>query len=105
MVTGAVAVPRPGAARARTTSPRSSCSSPTATGRKPSTFCGATSTVRAERITGWARSCRTVLGEVVYADPTSIENNILVLGGQPKAPPQPAAETRGACEARGSAGD
>ena len=34
----------------------------------------------------------TVLGEVVYADPTSIEKDVLVLGGQPKAPPQPAAK-------------
>ena len=47
-------------------------------------------TVRADRISGLGTIVRTVLGEVVYADPTSIENNVLVLGGQPKAPPQPA---------------
>ncbi len=47
-------------------------------------------TVRADRITGLGTIVRTVLGDVVYADPTSIENNVLVLGGQPKAPPQPA---------------
>ena len=37
---------------------------------------------------------RTVLGDVVYADPTSIENERPGLGGPPKAPPQPAAEAR-----------
>jgi NPCBM/NEW2 domain/Protein of unknown function (DUF1583) len=46
--------------------------------------------VRAERINGLGTIVRTVLGDVVYADPTSIENDILVLGGPPKAPPQPA---------------
>jgi NPCBM/NEW2 domain/Protein of unknown function (DUF1583) C domain len=49
-------------------------------------------TVRAERINGLGTIVRTVLGEVVYADPTSIENGVLVLGGPPKAPPQPAAK-------------
>ena len=49
-------------------------------------------TVRADRINGLGTIVRTVLGEVVYADPTSIENDVLVLGGQPKAPPQPAAK-------------
>ncbi len=49
-------------------------------------------TVRAERINGLGTIVRTVLGEVVYADPTSIENDVLVLGGQPKAPPQPPAK-------------
>ncbi len=47
-------------------------------------------TVRADRISGLGTIVRSVLGEVVYADPTSIENNVLVLGGQPKTPPQPA---------------
>ena len=49
--------------------------------------------VRADRVTGLGTIVRTVLGDVVYADPTSIEEkDILVLGGQPKAPPQPAAK-------------
>ncbi len=48
--------------------------------------------VRAERISGLGTIVRTVLGDVVYADPTSIENDVLVLGGQPKAPPQPPAK-------------
>src|SRR5262249_6436779 len=48
-------------------------------------------TVRADRIMGLGTIVRTVLGKVVYADPTSIEKDVLVLGGQPKPPPQPAA--------------
>ncbi len=48
--------------------------------------------VRADRVSGLGTIVRTVLGEVVYADPTSIEKDILVLGGQPKAPPQPPAK-------------
>jgi hypothetical protein len=49
--------------------------------------------VRADRVSGLGTIVRTVLGDVVYADPTSLEEkDILVLGGQPKAPPQPAAK-------------
>ena len=48
--------------------------------------------VRADRVSGLGTIVRTVLGTVVYADPTSIEpNEILVLGGPPKQPPQPPA--------------
>jgi NPCBM/NEW2 domain/Protein of unknown function (DUF1583) len=57
-------------------------------------------TVRADRITGLGTIVRTVLGDVVYADPTSIEKNVLVLGGPPKAPPQPPAKPG---EAKGAA--
>ena len=61
-------------------------------------------TVRADRISGLGTIVRTVLGDVVYADPTSIEKNLLVLGGQPKAPPQPAAKP-GEAKARGAGRD
>ncbi len=47
-------------------------------------------TIRADRISGLGTIVRTVLGDIVYADPTSIEQNVLILGGPPKAPPQPA---------------
>ena len=61
-------------------------------------------TVRAERINGLGTIVRTVLGDVVYADPTSIENDVLVLGGPPKAPPQPAAKPGRPAEGRRSSG-
>jgi len=44
-------------------------------------------TIRAERINGLGTLVRTVFDEVIYADPTSIENGVLTLGGRPKAPP------------------
>jgi len=47
-------------------------------------------TIQADRINGLGTIVRTVFGEIVYADPTSIENGVLVLGGQPKAPFVPA---------------
>ena len=46
-------------------------------------------TIRADRISGLGTSVRTVYGEVVYADPTRIENGLLVVGGPPKPPPPP----------------
>ena len=63
--------------------------------------------VRAERISGLGTIVRTLLGDVVYADPTSIENDVLVLGGQPKAPPQPPAkpgDAKGPAAAPGAQG-
>ncbi len=44
-------------------------------------------TIRADRINGLGTSVRTVFDEVIYADPTSIENGVLIVGGTPKAPP------------------
>ena len=46
-------------------------------------------TIRADRINGLGTSVRTVYDEVVYADPTSIEKGVLVVGGPPKPPPPP----------------
>ena len=46
-------------------------------------------TIRADRINGLGTSVRTVFDEVVYADPTSIEKGLLVVGGPPKPPPPP----------------
>ena len=44
-------------------------------------------TIRADRINGLGTIVRTVFDRVVYADPTSIEKDILIVGGQPKTPP------------------
>lgn len=52
-------------------------------------------TIRAERVTGLGTIVRTVLGRVVYADPTSLDKGILIVGGEPKTPPG-AATTPGA---------
>ena len=46
-------------------------------------------TIRADRINGLGTSVRTVYDEVVYADPTSIEKGVLIVGGPPKPPPPP----------------
>ena len=46
-------------------------------------------TIRADRINGLGTSVRTVYDEVVYADPTSIEKGLLVVGGPPKPPAPP----------------
>ncbi len=46
-------------------------------------------TIRADRINGLGTSVRTVFDEVVYADPTSIEKGLLVVGGPPKPPAPP----------------
>jgi hypothetical protein len=46
-------------------------------------------TIRADRINGLGTSVRSVYGEVVYADPTRIENGFLIVGGPPKPPPPP----------------
>ncbi|WP_422922973.1 NPCBM/NEW2 domain-containing protein [Singulisphaera sp. PoT] len=43
--------------------------------------------IHADRLTGLGTNVRTVYGNVVYAEPTSIEKGILIVGGQPKAPP------------------
>jgi len=43
-------------------------------------------TIQADRISGLGTVVRTVFDTVVYADPTAIENGVLILGGQPKAP-------------------
>jgi hypothetical protein len=45
--------------------------------------------IRADRINGLGTSVRTVFNEVVYADPTSIEKGLLVVGGPPKPPAPP----------------
>ncbi len=47
-------------------------------------------TIQADRINGLGTIVRSVFGEIVYADPTSLEKGVLVLGGQPKAPFVPA---------------
>ena len=44
-------------------------------------------TIRADRINGLGTAVRTVFDEVVYADPTRIEEGLLVVGGPPKPPP------------------
>ncbi len=44
-------------------------------------------TIRADRINGLGTTVRNVYGEVIYADPTAIEDGVLVLGGPPKSPP------------------
>jgi hypothetical protein len=46
-------------------------------------------TIRADRVNGLGTIVRNVYGEVVYGDPTAIENGVLIVGGQPKAPPAP----------------
>ena len=43
-------------------------------------------TIRADRINGLGTLVRTVFDEVIYNDPTSLENGVLTLGGQPKVP-------------------
>jgi hypothetical protein len=44
-------------------------------------------TIHAGHINGLGTMVRTVFDDVFYADPTSIENGLLVVGGQPKTPP------------------
>jgi Protein of unknown function (DUF1583) len=48
-------------------------------------------TIRADRLTGLGTVVRSVFGDVVYADPSALENGILQVGGPPKAPPAPPA--------------
>jgi len=52
--------------------------------------------IHADRITGLGTNVRTVFGTVVYAEPTSIENGVLIVGGQPKAPPPETPKPQGA---------
>ena len=70
-------------------------------------------TIRADRINGLGTTVRNVYGEVIYADPTAIEDGVLVLGGPPKSPPpatpkppdgKPAAGSAAACDAEGRRG-
>ncbi len=44
-------------------------------------------TIHAGHINGLGTIVRTVFDEVIYSDPTSIENSVLTVGGQPKTPP------------------
>jgi hypothetical protein len=44
-------------------------------------------TIRAARINGLGTIVRSVFDEVIYGDPSSIENGVLIVGGQPKTPP------------------
>ena len=44
-------------------------------------------TVQASRVTGLGTEIRTVFGEPVHGEPTSIEEGKLIVGGQPKQPP------------------
>ena len=44
-------------------------------------------TIHAQRVNGLGTEVHTVFGEIVYAEPTSIEKDILIVGGPPKAPP------------------
>ncbi len=43
--------------------------------------------IRADRVTGLGTTVRSIFGSIVYAEPTSIEDGILIVGGQPKSPP------------------
>lgn len=43
--------------------------------------------IDADRLTGMGTTVRSVFGDVVFADPTSLEGNVLVIGGEPKQPP------------------
>ena len=52
--------------------------------------------IRADRVTGLGTEIRTVFGEPVHGEPTSIEDGKLIVGGQPKQPPpNPAAPAAG----------
>jgi hypothetical protein len=44
-------------------------------------------TIHAGHINGLGTIVRTVFDEVIYSDPSSIENGVLIVGGQPKTPP------------------
>jgi len=44
-------------------------------------------TIHAGHINGLGTIVRTVFDEVIYSDPTAIENGVLIVGGQPKTPP------------------
>ncbi len=44
-------------------------------------------TIRADRLGGLGTTVRTVLETVVYAEPTAIENGVLIVGGTPRNPP------------------
>jgi len=44
-------------------------------------------TIHAGHINGLGTIVRTVFDELIYADPTAIENGVLIVGGQPKTPP------------------
>ncbi|HZW29967.1 MAG TPA: hypothetical protein VFF52_04620, partial [Isosphaeraceae bacterium] len=50
-------------------------------------------TIHAQRVNGLGTEVHTVFGQVVYADPTAIENDILIVGGPPKAPPAAGAKS------------
>ena len=43
--------------------------------------------IRADRINGLGTTVRSVYDAVVYGEPTSIEGNLLIVGGTPKNPP------------------
>jgi hypothetical protein len=43
-------------------------------------------TIQAERVNGLGTIVRTVFGETIYADPTSLDKDVLVIGGPPKQP-------------------
>jgi len=43
-------------------------------------------TIHAGHINGLGTIVRTVFDEVIYSDPSSIENGVLIVGGQPKTP-------------------
>ncbi|MEA2630569.1 MAG: hypothetical protein QOE66_788, partial [Chloroflexota bacterium] len=44
-------------------------------------------TIRADRLGGLGTTIRTVLDTVVYAEPTAIEDGVLIVGGTPRNPP------------------
>ncbi|WZO96222.1 NPCBM/NEW2 domain-containing protein [Isosphaeraceae bacterium EP7] len=46
-------------------------------------------TIHADRITGLGTSVRTIRGEIVYGEPTSIKDGALLIGGQVAGTPQP----------------
>ena len=43
-------------------------------------------TIHADRISGLGTLVRTVFDEVIYTEPTSLDNGVLTLGGPPKVP-------------------
>ena len=60
-------------------------------------------TIRADRLGGLGTTVRTVFDTIVYADPTAIENGLLILGGPPRTP-SPTAPASGPAPASAAPG-
>ncbi len=54
-------------------------------------------TIHADRINGLGTLVRTVFDEVIYNEPTSLDNGVLTLGGPPKAAGSQSAGSAGRC--------